>query len=591
MTVYIAFCRVEAEEYALIASQSDCIVSPVILECSVAQVICYQDSNNDDKLLLSSVCEKIREQEEGMAKFIGSELQSFTNNFFECSILPIIRIISSIERALKNCNPQGNAEVIFRRKYRHKRGSLKYFLAEHESQGVALYDRAYSLQSIIESWLKSKGVSYKFQTKTQLSMGRVKSILRILVVWSLRFISDLRRVNKHIKAQSQSFDLVVNVRTFSQFEFILPTLMNSKKRVAVLCGRSFRGGSLSMGAYSALRNTDHVVIEYAPNSYAQVFASYFSALPVIFNFKRYLLDLGGLKVDVSTALKEIRVMACELEVYRQSLDLALKDVTLQDGCFLSTEQKSPHANIDAIISHNKDLKCGHLMQCDQLSNDIPYPVFGDVYIVDTKLRLQQFKTGWSTATDKLAYVGTIKNEACTVVDQGIADNKALTVCYFADSDDKSINTAVVERLCLLLHQQKVKQVIIKLHPRDNGGWLKNLAYPSAVKVVNHGELAFEELLNEFDIAISNPSGVVMDLLCKEVPLILCRLSGRYMHDDFPYSDSEFKSNISTINQIDGLLSAPDVIKSEIVQLKRRIIDEGAGESILNLIVKEMLART
>lgn len=588
MNVYLAFCRAEAKEYALIASQSDCIVSPVELDCSIAQVICYQNSENDDKSLISSVCEHIRKQEEGMAKFIGGEVKPFANNFFECSILPIIRITSSIERALKNCNAQEIAEVIFKRKYRHKRGSLKYFLAEHESQGVVLYDRAYSLQPIIESWLKNKEVGYKFQTKALLSMGKVKSILRILGVWSLRLISDLRRVRKHINAQSRSVDLVVNVRTFSQLEFILPALIKSKKRVGVLCGRSFSGGALSMGASSVLINTHHDVIEYAPNSYGQVFSSYFSALPAVFNFKRYLLNLGGFKLDVSTALKEIRVMACELELYRLSLDLALKDVTVQDGCFLSTEQKSPHANIDSIISHNKNLKCGHLMQCDQLPNDIPFPVFGDIFIVDTKLRFQQFKTGWSTATEKLAYVGTIKNEAFSVVDQDISDNKPPTVCYFADSDDKSINIAVVERLCVLLRLQKVKQVIIKLHPRDDGGWLKNTDCPSAVMVVNHGELVFEELISRFDVAISNPSGVVMDLLCREVPLILCRLSERYMHDDFPYSDNEFKATISLIEQVDELLRAPVALKDEVVQLKRRIIDENSGELIIDLIVKELL---
>lgn len=418
MNVYLAFSRLEADEFALSATKYDCIVTPAKLDHSLAQVICYNNSFNDDCLQSSSVCSLIRQEEEGISTYLGCAFKPFANNFYECSILPVMFIFSALDRAL-NISPRQKVEVIFKRKIRNESGSLKYFLAEHESQGVALYDRAYSLQPVIQSWLKHRGISWTFHSGGRLSAGGFKSLIRIAGVWGLRFLSDLRRVNIHSDVKPCEVDFVINVRSLSQLEFILPSLLKSDRRVALICGRSFSGESLLLRASVALRNTHHCIIEYAPKSYREIFLSYMNALPVLFSSKKYVLNLDGIKLDVSIALKEVRVMACELQLYEQSLDSILKDVFLQSDCFMSTEQKSPHANIDAKISRARKLKCAHLMQCDQLPNDIPFPVFGDAYFVDTKVRYEQFSAGWSTATERLFYVGAIKNEACRVAGNNI----------------------------------------------------------------------------------------------------------------------------------------------------------------------------
>ena len=489
----------------------------------------------------------------------------------------VLRYIAAIKYYLDVADVE---KVIFSTCYSGCTGGPSYYMGEHESQGRFLYRRAEAIQPALLEWMGAYGCNVEYLLKKQ-SFKCVRNFVRDLSALGAKFLQNLRnRRGEVFSPVNESADVVLVVRAASQLEFFAPLLARSELEVQVLIGRSCKDVALAsmVGRFSSV--WPKVRFSALPSlSLASVLSQYLRWLFSLFTANKSVFKCQLGDIDTAQACREISIMSVEIELYAKSLSLALAKFNSRGGVFITGEQKSPHAYADAVTAHLNGMTSFQFMTCDQDSNDLPYPVFGDVYVVDMLRRRELFSQSWSTCVDKVEYVGCVKNlVAGEVVHHDLLDTIPYKYCYYAHASEPDHNVVVVQVLkdCAVAMGFRF---CIKLHPRDNGGWLRGVT-GSEFDVYSHGEIDNAALLARYKVAVSSPSGVILDLICSVKPVLILDLLTSYRNANLIYMDDESGLNVDSYDDLRQKIVADGSLSREIESLNCKLL--GSDELIPSL---------
>lgn len=497
----------------------------------------------------------------------GIELDGYANNFFECSLRLSLFYCKSIDKILSENTV---SSIVFSKKLVIFHGEPNYYLAEHESQGRFMYDRRAAIQPGVVNFLSNFKVRVEY-LESVLSFPSVRNIIRDIGVLGVKFVKDLKKSVLFIAQDDLpvegKMDAVVIVRSSVQFEFVKPLIENSSAQTTLYIGRAFLGQNLFKEITKWGEGVSNVIVKQLRSVSTYNTASlYFKRVLQYLRLKKYYYEVGNFKLNVTQALREVILMSAETSLYKLQLEQTIPQNS-DDALLFSCEQKSPHAHIDALFAMQNDYKCLHLMTCDQESNDLPFPVYGDFYVVDTLKRFSLFESSWSTDSSKLLFVGSIKS--IDTRERTSEDLSKYLYCYFAHVTEVEHNLNIIKLLEDACKKTKNSKYCIKLHPRDDGKWLESKRLSNG-KVIMHGQLSNSELFDQFEVGISNPSAVVMDLLCKSKKFIFIDILKSYKNIEYVYIDKHYPGIANNWVELEACLKEINVLNYEVESLKERI---------------------
>ena len=377
---------------------------------------------------------------------------------------------------------------------------------------------------------------------------------------------------------------ILVVRSSTQLEFVRPLLEQCNVELTLYCGKVFSEENIFHKAIELTAALDNIqVVELDPSSLGEVIKHYSNAVLKILTLKNVFYLKGDVRICVKQAIREILIMATEVELYKAQLQRSIPSNDFGNSILFTCEQKSPHGYIDSCVAIEKGYICVQLMTCDQECNDLPYPVYGDCFFVDTLKRLDLFRLNWSTSTESIYYEGSIK----LLGNQGKLKShiSKFKFCYFADISEIEHNLKTIKYLELESIENGGFKYCIKLHPRDDGNWIKKMNFSNGT-VIRHGDVSSADLFLSFDIAISNPSAVVMDLLCRDRVFIYLNILKFYRNVENVYTDQYYKGIVNKWQDFSILLKDPSILNSEVKALKKRVFgDKALIPSIESLAMK------
>lgn len=464
-----------------------------------------------------------------------SDISAYSNNFYECSILPLARYLKTLENHLQHLTnlktSSKDINVVFPSKLLISTSYSSYFMSEHETQGYAFYDRQLVFQPYLEKLCKKHGVNISYRGNRLSIKSFIHRPVRILAVVVYRYINFLKHIfTSTIKSFDTSTDLntkfdseatkaVLVTRSKSQTEAIEGLIKNAEVPIVWIFGYSmidlYSNGNLGREIHDESKFID---TRFIKPSLSSLILNDLSAILTLPLKTKLCINIEGIDVVFNQAIYEIIFMFSELKIYRDQVANTLKDCTHSSSMtFLTTEQKAPQAYVDAILAKQFGMPCIQVMQCDQDYYNLPCPIPGDAFITDTLESFQNFKIAWHRHADKLHYFGSIKKLNYSNSHDNLKRKTAdqdLNLCIFLAMDDVASNIKVLEEASRLKSQVKI---IIKIHPRDK---LKN--YSRFFDRFNFVDLSVRknELLSSFDFAISFNSAVTLDLEVANKPYIL-----------------------------------------------------------------------
>ena len=563
--IYVAF---DAEDIKVFSS----LTSPdnVILTCNEtvdkkdyisSNIINVCDFSYDSNIYVNAT----RELFECLLTDSGIDLKGYANNFFECTLSNVLHYSTALESMIEDYD-----EVVFSERLIFS-SMPNYYLGEHESQGRLLYKRKLAFQNTLVDFLAYCNIEVKYLNKS-LSNQCFFNKIRDVAVFSIRFIKAINnRAEQQPNITKKTTDRVILLRSISQFQAIKLLLEESNEPISIYCSTTFTGGKLIPQLTPWAQQLDHINL-YDLNSpkLKTIFFTYFNTMMKYFKLKQYKFRVGKIVIDVTQSLREILIMSAETNLYLQQLELSIPAISQQESCIISCEQKSPHAYIESIFAKKTNYKFIQVMSCDQNSNDLPYPIQGDKFVVDTLQRKKLFLSNWSRDTDKLAYIGPIKSVGETL---NWSDYEAdYTVCYFAHVNEINHNKKVIEILNQLTETIKAFSYCVKLHPRDDGRWadIDNL---KVGPVFSSKQISNDKLFKMFEVGISNPSAIVMDLLCQMKPFIFIDIIESYKNIDFVSCDEIYPGYITSFDEIGPILIDYEKLYVEVESLSIRVFGD------------------
>jgi hypothetical protein len=549
------------------------------------------------QLALNDQADMIRATNEFFDELVKSsdinELQAYSNNFYECSLLPIARYLHSLNKCIDELTINGesvnNINVFFPSRLIFPHRYSSYFMAEHESQRSALYNRQQAFQPYLEKLCENRGVrvfykSYSLGLSSYFSKpARILAVVifRYINIFKHKFITLFNRAEKpnDFNKNQNCGRVIVSTRSKSQSEAIEGFIKSIGEPSDWIFGYSSVdiASNLDLGVAIA-KETPLISVHALKPSAFKIATNDLKILMKLPFSKKYVIKLIGVDLVLNQAISEIMFMLSELLAYRHQLSNKLESFdNLRGVTLLSTEQKSPHIFVEAELAKSYGMRCVQIMQCDQEYIDLPCPVRGDAFIADTLESFKKFKLAWSRHSHKLHYFGKIKS----IRDRHrVSDSRKdilsdqFVLCVFLQCDDLETNLKVLNELSGI---EKGPNIIIKTHPRDKikyyQDYLKNFEFidPGIRKNV---------LFNRFDIAMTFPSAVTLDLEIECKPFLLLNF-GRWAATNV--RDSSAKSS--------RIITEPSEITSEISNLKDFMNLHNSNESsdsYINLESKKVL---
>ena len=562
--IYIAFNKKELAGFCSLREHNDIIfVSSEFLEKDLQEGIV---DVTDIKVDWAPYVEEVRDFFGYYQEQNDIDLRGYANNFFECTLKILIQYASAI-----NYYKKSHEGITFAQS-QLIRGKPNYYLGEHESQGRFLYSRNFALQSSLEDFSTSLGLSLNYIDRI-VNYQRLTNIIRDTSVFFVRFWRGIKPSFSNWKRKKNALstkntNLYVILRSYAQFSSIQGVLEEKAEPITVICADTFFGGSLEnrLQGWAGLHPnvTLYSLEELGALSTTKEYIKTISRLLFTPN---YQIKFDLFSVDVSQALREVIIMSAELNLYRSRLDVVLPE-TDSMSIFLSCEQKSPQAYIEACIANSKGFKTVQVMACDQAANDLPFPIVSDLFITDTLKRKVLFEKNWSTKLDKLRYLGPLRQ----VLSEPNCEKKTFDVCYFSHAAEVEQNQAIVELLDSFRKKQPLFDFCIKLHPRDKGLWIDHSCVERQA-IFTSSNINNNELYNEFEIAISNPSAVVMDLLINLKPFIFIDTIPDFKHVDFVSCDEFYLGYTAKISSIDNILENRMLLYEDVKKLHKRVFGE------------------
>lgn len=527
----------------------------------------------------------------------GHVIKGYANNFQECSIEPLLMYLSTLESIIDKFKlTYGDVEVVFPRKILLTQKSSTYYLAEHESQGRRFYSHEDYFYPYIHDLCRKKKVLVSYSGIKVGGRIYIWNILRLWLVFLYRFYMDVRRslVRKVINKPAQGqYDIVAITRMPTQSGFLKPFISQSRFRYGLVISESFlnldKNLKTVIDKFKKIKNVE-LIITPALN-FSLVCNKYISVIPMLFRIEESE-NIQGYDINITQAIKEMLVMLPSLLLYESEITTALNQIgPVKYGTVLTTEQKSPHAFVDAQCCKRKNYKCFHLMQCDQHPKPLPMPVAGDVFLTDTLSYQAKLKEAMRLGDDKekAIYIGSFKSVKTGPVVSLEYRRERLKWCFFASDSHIKNNIDLAWSLGKLADIYDF-DFMIKLHPRDSGK-----GYPRAFKKNIWNFNTDESLSNRFDFALSYPSGIIQDLIYENIPFVIYAPHEKYDHANYVYLVEDYgpifierpdevekwvsqpENMISAFNEYrqrflrhNGIISDPKSIESNLIELMKRI---------------------
>lgn len=534
MKIYVVFTDENISDFLRTVSKNDVVISKVKPEipCIFIDVMNLSIPHN---LIGSEFTSMIN----GFRSDLRSRLLPYANNLYQCSVEPVFRYFYALKKAISLGNKE-NQFVILQEAQTVIRTST-YYMAEHETQGYRWYQRGAVLGFYLYHFCKSSGIEVEIFKETSKKKLLLHNSLRIYAVIAVKFFKSLVELLKYkvnqgeiAESKCKKDSIVCVTRSKSQSKFLFPYLNRTNLDVDLIYGES----TIDFGMNQKWLFGNNNPLKFAMHSlYGK--ANALSLLSLYFTLFRLLYDVGkqstyleidGFKFDLRGAYREALILSVDLMLYQQCLEKSVSSLKVNTIAMITTEQKSPHAFIDAKVAKQFGLPCLQIMSCDQEYCYIPLPVAGDFLIVDTPYSKKKFKAVFPEQA--IEYIGSLK---------GITETATCefrnSLCFFTNPKRIDENKGII-RLLLDIEAENCLELTVKLHPRDN---IENYkAFFNQIKIIKHSDPESEVLLQKVKLAITYNSGIVLDLLYANVPYLLCRTAPEDQLD-LPYLDNEFKN--------------------------------------------------
>lgn len=523
------------------------------------------------------------------SKLIDESFYSFKNNFYECTLLPLAKIITFLEDNVKS----GSDKIVFANKmYLNSADGPSYYMGEHESHRIFFYERACSFQPYIERYLKSNLIEFEY-VDSKYSFNWIKNLVRdSVVLTALTYISIRnsfkRSKNNRITAAANSKNALVLVRTRAQLDFLYELLLATKMNVTLLVLPSSTSDlSLFDICLDRFKNSSHITISRENGFLKDLVTSIFNTL---FLYIKIYFKPNFNKKNVTLENMVFKRAFCEMTLIRFSIilyDKILANFLDNNGhCYdvlFTCEQKSPQAYIDSFNARKYGLKSVQLMTCDQSEDIIPNPVPSDLLVVDTRKTEDMFRKSWLPVANehKIKFLGSIKSLQLKRVSY---DYKKFSYdfCYFCHLTEVEQNLKIIEILdkhCA----EYAKRFCIKVHPRDDKRWLARVTINNGY-LINNADVKQEEIFSSFEVALSNPSSVVMDLLACEKKFIFINSLLCYQNLPNVYVDKLYSGYLTNLAELTDLLIR-GVDDHDFKELRSRILGDSNLDVSLDNIIK------
>lgn len=589
--IYIALTEDDLTNAQSKVKPGDIIITDLACKESECLVIKPFISNGDAEEL-SDLYRNWFQQELNLHNF-PDDLFGYVNNFYECSVRPVITYFKAIDNVLEKYDLE-NLIFLLPCTIHGKRKPSTYYMAEYESVGVYLYDRHSNLLPYIEDYLQLKSSQVRYSSSKSGLKQKVFNFFRVWGVLGVRFLKDCKnnwiRIHKNTKNINNP-EYVFVVRTIGQSSTLLPFLKSSSLNLNVIIADS----NTDSDAYDFLtKNTlgrDNISIIKRQNAeFGCLLKAYISSTLLLCRRKAFYFNYSGVVFNYNQAISEIIVMLANLTVYKcQVKDTLFKLNDKNLKLLFSLEQKSPHAYIDSVLANDISIGSAQIKQCSQHFWPIPVPVFSEKFLIDLPDILDEFKACWPQYSDKLAYIGSFqgavkkKNESKIVIKENI---KTYKICFFAGIHQKE-NFDTLNFLYEMDGREIEFNLTVKLHPRDKNIYSK--MFPKA-KIIHDQDRTFNEFCESFDIALTYPSSVISELLFNNLPFFIYRPD----HKDYREMSgaSDFK-DIRTIYEkeelqyilrdIQGFKNEFNIVHEKFIEHSSIIIDvEKIDQNIINL---------
>ncbi len=542
MKIYVIFSTSPSRDLLRGINVNDCVITDQNISLPCTLIDCSKITINHHKLIKE------------LYKVIGSInkpdlIQPYANNFYECSILPLMRFYTGIENVLDEFNGEIR-EFVFEAGLENKFIST-YYMAEGESQGYRWYDRAAVLSPYLIQFLKKRGIKYKIITPCSKKKQWFFEKVRTYGVFFAKFLRSLKdyicypylstKENNEGAVNSSSkknpYDCLIISRSTVQTTFFKPYIESTKKNVALLVGEiTVAFGANIKLATRLFQSRKSKVFPLANRvDVFRLLGFYFEALQHMLGimFRPRWFAVGDYKINLREAILEIIVMSPELLLYEYQLKRCLAkhvSTSANPPPLFTSEQKSPHAFIDGKVAKFFNMKCLQFMACDQMENTIPIPVAGDAFLVDTPRNLERFRKNFPG--DKFYYLGTLK-----ALNNKKRHNNRSGICYFTCPGTPEVNRHIISLLSRIDAKQRWR-VMVKLHPRDA---VSNYEIMDGVDYIEHRHTEQSMLFSDIAVAVSGNSGIVIDLLFADIPYIL--FQHRLIDQELKpvYSDDQYEN--------------------------------------------------
>lgn len=515
---------------------------------------------------------------------LSPDVYGYVNNFFECSIRPAVMFLAAVDKANEDYR---DVTFVLPSSGKNKSKHSTYFMAEHESAGIHLYNRGAVLGPYIQEYVRDKYQCINYQKRKLAVPQRLKNYVRIWGVLAARFFVDLKRcvkANKKTNENESNADIILILRTIGQSSVVMPFLKNTSHNVNVLISDSSIDANLLGFLEGNLGDNCRVSLLYRQGlGIADVFKTYLSVCGSLLKNYCAKLKYRGVNFDLTQALSETIVMSGGLLIYKEQIRRTMATFDSErSSLLLSMEQKSPHAFIDSIIAKEHSLPSAQIKQCNQSYTPLPEPIFSGGFVCDTPDILEKFKLCWPDYIDKLFYIGTFQG----IVDRQfenaknqVDDGDCQKICLFSGVHS-NINIETIRNIQSLKKQTLTFNLTVKLHPRDHFQY--NSIFPD-VDFIRAQEMSFNQFCSQFDFALTYPSGVVGELMFNSLPFFIYKPD----HRDYREIGSSFDPKGIMIaegeDQFFDILSDPKSLKEEFLRAREEFMYESGLILDINVI--------
>lgn len=439
----------------------------------------------------------------------------YVNNFYECTIRPLIKYIDSIDNLLTS---KANLSFRFGIKPKYMIKTSTYFLAEYESMGVKLYDRHSTFLPYIIEYLDTRDAKYSFESISLKSQALVLNPIRKVSVFIYRYYHSLyasmnkKKVNK---VDSVVYSNCIVLRTIGQARTILGLLEHTKTKTLVILPKS----SLGEDTFSFMKSMigNHYVDIVNCGYPTALFASKIYLSPVFRKPVSKTISLRGIKLNLSNALSEIRLMKKELSIYQYQIESEIRKYTFSSSPTLfSLEFTSPHSYIDSLIARNYGFNSVQVQPCDRAIRPLPKPISSNFFLAKNRAAEKSFKQCWPEYAKTIMYLGSLGFNNSDAGNRHVKSNNKCKkkVCLFSSANSK-LNAEIMDFIQTSNLNNRI-EFYVKSHPRDT----TNYDSYSIITDCLSNNIALYNMISELDLAITFPSAVITEIIQCRVPICI-----------------------------------------------------------------------